>query len=117
MKYQIYLLIILLISLNYSFAIDKETTEENDEIQENTFDRDNIALRLREEMNLLETNAQTSKVETKVSQATNTSTQTSNEKITDLEEKINFRAAAVKRQDNMEIDDVSAEELDGDIFR
>lgn len=78
-----------------------------------TFQEDAVVSRLNQEMTYL--NSEADKVaKAPVAVAAN---EKPTEKIVDLEEKINFRAAAVKREDNMGPDEVDVSDLDPDIFR
>ncbi|MFZ4714331.1 MAG: hypothetical protein ACOYL6_11480 [Bacteriovoracaceae bacterium] len=82
------------------------------------FQEDLVANRLQDEMTYLnreaETSAPTLNAQTSPGEAASINAKS---KIPDLEEKINFRAAAVKRADNLQPDEVDATDLDGDIFK
>jgi hypothetical protein len=134
------LLLLVFISLNAS-AYDPYSSESDDEVIEvdpelsdedaqreiesanipeitppeaKPFEQEEIAKRLNNEMNFLNTDSQIVKAPTppqSVSEPTNKT------EIADLEEKINFRAAAVKKEDNLRADEVDATDLDSENFQ
>ncbi len=94
-------------------SIPSEVEEEETVTTTQNFQEDAVVSRLQQEMTYL--NSEADKVaKAPVVISTN---EKSTEKIVDLEEKINFRAAAVRRDDNMAPDEVDASDLDPDIFR
>lgn len=120
MKIQLILLVLVLIALNlsYAFANQEITNQESLEEEETEeFNKNDIATRLRDEMALLEKSANTQNEPTIATTQSKTNTVALDKKVDDLEEKINFRAAAVKKEDNFADDEVSADDLDGEMFR
>jgi hypothetical protein len=97
-----------------SASIPESTPTDSIPADSKPFEQDVIAKRLNNEMNFLSTDSQIAKVATPP-QAPSTES-TSKSEIADLEEKINFRAAAVKKEDNMRPDEVDATDLDSDNF-
>ncbi len=94
-------------------SIPSDSEEEEVLTTTQAFQEEAVVSRLNQEMTYLNSEAdKVAKAPVMVS-----ANEKSTEKIVDLEEKINFRAAAVKREDNMEPDDVDVSDLDGDIFR
>jgi len=98
-----------------SASIPESTPTEIIPADSKPFEQDVIAKRLNNEMNFLNTDSQISKVATPPQTLPSSTTQKS--EIADLEEKINFRAAAVKKEDNMRPDEVDATDLDSDNFQ
>lgn len=119
----------LAFSLLYSFlalAIDQETESEMDSLDNNETitttptDNENMTSRLKEEMNYLHQAVEgtPTKQQTVSKNITTTTTAPSNHKMTsldDLEEKINYRSAAVKKADNHE-SELNVDELDSENF-
>jgi hypothetical protein len=79
------------------------------------FEQEEIAKRLNNEMNFLNTDSQLAKSPTPPTAVQNAPTNKT--EIADLEEKINFRAAAVKKEDNLRADEVDASDLDSENFQ
>jgi hypothetical protein len=98
-----------------SASIPESTPTEIIPADSKPFEQDVIAKRLNNEMNFLNTDSQISKVANPPQTPTTSTSQKS--EIADLEEKINFRAAAVKKEDNMRPDEVDATDLDSDNFQ
>lgn len=95
-------------------VLDSEVSDTSDSEEETTpFNENQTITRLKEEMNYLSTSMGTKKPLQTKSNAFNKE----DLPVDDLEEKINFRSAAVKREDNLEDDEVDATELDGEHFK
>lgn len=119
--------VFLVFSLLYSFlalAVDTDkdqdteleaTTEEEAVTTTPTMTNENITSRLKDEMDFLHQSVEGTPAKAQTVSSNSTAPAAASSSMEDLEEKINFRSAAVKKADNHE-SEVNVDELDSENF-